>query len=62
MVEEELDETNHWLDIIIRTGLQPANKMTALWQESQELLNIISKSIVTTKARMNAESQEKNRK
>ena len=56
MVEEELDETNHWIDIIIRASIMPQNKMLDLFDESHELLSIISKTIITTKARMVAES------
>lgn len=55
MVEEELDETNHWIDIIMRTGMLPAGRMLELYTESQELLNIISKSIVSLKTRLKAD-------
>ena len=55
MVEEELDETNHWLDIIMRTGMLPTGRMSELHLESQELLNIISKSIVTMKAKIKSD-------
>ena len=59
MVEEELDETNHWIDIIMRTGMLPLGRMSDLHIESQELLNIISKSIVTMKARIKADEDAK---
>ena len=59
MVEEELDETNHWINIIIRSGLMPSNRMDSLFHESQELLNIIAKTITSTKARMKAEEDSK---
>ena len=59
MVEEELDETNHWLDIIMRTGMLPLGRMSDLHIESQELLNIISKSIVTMKVRIKADEDAK---
>ena len=52
MVEEELDETCHWLDIIIRSQMMKESRLKPLYQECCELLNIIAKSIVTTKARM----------
>lgn len=55
MVEEELDETNHWLDLIMRCGMLPQARLEQLFQESRELLNIISKTIVSTKARMKAD-------
>ena len=62
MVEEELDETCHWLDIIMRSQMMKESRLMPLHQECSELLNIIAKSIVTTKARMNAEEMAKSRK
>ena len=47
MVEEELDETCHWLEIIMRSEIMPESRLKSLHQESSELLNIISKSIIT---------------
>lgn len=55
MVEEELDETNHWLDIIMRSQLVEARRLEPLFQESKELTGIIVKSIISTKARMKAD-------
>ena len=55
MVEEELDETNHWLDIIMRSQLVDARRLEPLFQESKELTGIIVKSILSTKARMKAD-------
>ena len=55
MVEEELDETTHWLDIIMRSQMLKESRLKPLHQECCELLNIIAKSIVTTKTRMNAD-------
>lgn len=55
MVEEELDETNHWLDIIMRSQLVEARRLEPLFQESKELTGIIVKSILSTKARINAD-------
>ena len=55
MVEEELDETSHWIEIIMRSGLMPTARMEPLHQESCELLSIIAKTIVTTKKRLNEE-------
>ncbi len=55
MVEEELDETNHWLEIIMRSQLIEARRLDSLFQESKELTGIIVKSILSTKARMKAD-------
>ena len=55
MVEEELDETCHWLEIIMRSEMVKESRMKPLHQECCELLNIIAKSIVTTKTRMTSD-------
>ena len=62
MVEEELDETCHWLEIIMRSEMMKESRMKPLHQECSELLNIIAKSIVTTKTRMNADEIAKSKK
>lgn len=62
VVEEELDETTHWLDIIMRSQMLKESRLQPLHQECCELLNIIAKSIVTTKTRMNADEIAKSNK
>ena len=62
MVEEELDETCHWLDIIMRSQMLKDSRLKPLHQECSELLSIIAKSIVTTKARMNADEMTRSKK
>ena len=57
MVEEELDETKHWIDMIIRCQMLSTNRMEPLYQECSELLSIIVRSIVTTKTRMISENR-----
>lgn len=59
MVEEELDETSHWLTLIMRSGLIKASRIEPLHQECVELLSIIVKSIITTKNRLKSEKLEK---
>ncbi len=59
MVEEELDETNHWLDILMRSQLMNANRLQPLYQEGRELVCIIVKSIISTKARLTADDAAK---
>lgn len=49
MVEEELDETSMWLDIIMSTDILPTNKVEPLYNETIELLKIIVSSIKTMK-------------
>jgi len=58
MVEEELDETCHWLDMTIRSQSLPPSRVEPLYQECKELLSIIIKSIKTVKARLKADSLE----
>ena len=62
MVEEELDETCHSLDMIMRSEMMKESRLKPLHQECAELLNIIAKSIVTTKTRMSAEEISKSKK
>ena len=52
MVEEELDETVYWLEIIGETEILPQNRFSCLQKEAKELFKIIASSIVTTKNRM----------
>ena len=49
MVEEELDETSHWMEIIMETGLLPQKRVKSLHDECVELLKIIVSSIVSTR-------------
>ena len=59
MVEEELDETNHWIDILMRSQLVSANRLQPLYLEGRELVSIVVKSIISIKARMTAHDIEK---
>lgn len=49
IVKKELRETKHWLRLLARTNPEKLNEIRILWQESHELLLIISKSIKTSK-------------
>ena len=53
MVEEELDETLHWLEMIVDCDILPSSRMENIISENKELLSIIVKSIVTTRKRIN---------
>lgn len=55
IVEEEIDETSHWLDLIMRSDMLQRHLVEPLYRESIEICNIISKSIITMKARMEAD-------
>ena len=52
MVEEELDETSMWLDIIMATEILPSQKVEPLYNETLELLKIIVSSIKTMKSKI----------
>ena len=49
LVEEELDETSYWLELIEETNVFPAGKVSPLIDEAQELISIIVTSIKTAR-------------
>ncbi len=49
MVEEELDETQYWLELMVDAEIFPKEKLEPLIVETTELLSIIIKSIVSTR-------------
>jgi four helix bundle protein len=53
MVEEELDETLYWLELIEESGSIKKNLIVDLTNENQELLKIIISTINTMKHKMN---------
>ena len=53
MVEEELDETLYWLELIEETGSIKKDLIADLVNENHELLKIIISSINTMKKKMN---------
>lgn len=54
IVEEELDETLYWLELIVESDLMDPKLLEALKKENEELLRIIVKSIITIKNRLNS--------
>ncbi|MDP4204055.1 MAG: four helix bundle protein [Bacteroidota bacterium] len=52
IVEEELDETEYWLDVIADSELIKPDLLTELKRETGELLAIITKSIITKREKM----------
>jgi four helix bundle protein len=58
IVEEELDETMFWLELIAARKLALPEKLAPLIAESNELLAIIVKSIVTVKENEKAKAKE----
>ncbi len=55
MVEEEIDETEHWLEIIMDTELLPINQVQDVYDECVALKRIIVRSITTIKQTLKAE-------
>ena len=49
IVLKELRESRYWLKLISKSGLSTHNQLTPLLNETKELLNIIAKSVITTK-------------
>lgn len=54
MVEEELDETIHWMEIIIDSRMIEPEKLFDLKNEAVELYKIIVSSIVTLRNKQNS--------
>jgi four helix bundle protein len=57
IVEEELDETNYWLELIVEAKLFPEEKISGLKMECNELISIIVKSLITAKANLKFETK-----
>ncbi len=49
MVEEELDETTYWLELIMDVEMLPKVRVEPLYNESKELYRIIVSSIISTR-------------
>lgn len=54
MVEEELDETLYWIEIIIDSELIKSNLLDDVIKENQELFKIIASTIITMKKKINS--------
>ena len=54
MVEEELDETMYWLELIIESGIVNEKLLNDLMTENHELLKIIISSVNTMKKKLNS--------
>lgn len=59
IVQEEADETLFWLEYILETGLLENNDdMSQISMECNEILSIITKSILTSKSKINQKSNK----
>ena len=52
MVEEELDETAHWLNLIMESEMLPENRVKPLYEENLELLKINVRAIKTVREKI----------
>lgn len=59
MVEEELDETSHWLELIMEANLMPNATVQPIHQECQQLFYIIVASIKSTRYYLDNHPEEK---
>ena len=58
MVEEEIDETAHWLSVIMDAELLPSNQVENLYEECVELRRIVTRSILTIKQTIDAKDRQ----
>ena len=58
IVEEELDETIYWLELIRDIGIFPPERISPLLLENEELLSITVKSIQTARANQQKKIRE----
>lgn len=49
---QELDETEYWLDLLVRSGILPATKVESLIKETNELIAIFTTIVTKIKKRM----------
>lgn len=50
---QELDETDYWLDLLVKAGIVPVQKVEALIKETNELIAIFTTIVTKIKKRMN---------
>src|SRR3989304_5007362 len=50
---QELDETDYWLDLLVKAKIAPATKLETLRKETNELLAIFTTIVTKIKKRMN---------
>jgi len=58
MVEEEIDETSHWLSVIMDAEILTSSQVESLYDESIELRRIIVRSILTTRQALDAQERQ----
>ncbi len=61
IVEEELDETLFWIDLIVQAGLMSEQKLSLLPDEGEQLLKITVTSIKTARKRSSKAPSRRNK-
>lgn len=59
IVEEELDESLFWMEILVEAEVIKATKLSGLVKEGTELLKIISASVLTAKGKRKKEKSNR---
>lgn len=49
IVIEELDETQYWLEISVKSKVLSKTDVAAIWKEAEELMKILTKTSITAK-------------
>ena len=62
IVEEEADESLYWMELLIDSGLVPANKLANLMSETNEIVAMTVASIKTLRQKNNLKSKIQNPK
>jgi four helix bundle protein len=52
IVEQEIDETMLWFELLVECEIVPKGKLDLLIQEADELLRIVVRTVTSTKSRM----------
>jgi four helix bundle protein len=52
IVEQELEESQYWMELLIESELVPAARLTELLAEADELMRIVVSSIKTIKSKV----------
>jgi len=57
-VEEEVDETLYWLEVLIKSGLVKAERLQHLIKETEELVAIVSASRKTVRRHLSGPREQ----
>ncbi|HEY2784599.1 MAG TPA: four helix bundle protein [Fimbriiglobus sp.] len=56
IVEEEADESVYWIELLVESGIMPAERLQALMDEGNEIVSMVVASIRTAKHKGNSRS------